>query len=159
MTHVDVTQAVPRRDVATVGCSFVAAQDMNVSHLCRYIVPGSINVQTVALVSNETGETIAQAEVDALAPDFVDENGFLCAEVADPTRLTFRGLHKGTAYVLLLSANGCDAWYDDVHSSVDVLGGCSSSNVQSVYGEPPHLSPGSGGLCHCYGPLNFFFHD
>ena len=169
VTHLNITAAVPRRDSAAVGCSFVATEDMNVSHLCRFIAPGSSNAQTVVLMA-ETGETIAQAEVDALAPDFVDENGFLCTKV-DATPATLLAatssrvarassvLRKGTPYVLLLNANGCDEWYDDVHSSIDVLDGCASANVQSVYGEPPHLSPGAGGLCHCYGPLNFFFHD
>jgi hypothetical protein len=65
-------------------------------------------------------------------------------------------LAAGKGYVLSMDADGCDNWYDDAQTTVTVVGGA-AADVVSVYGTPPHTSPGGGGSGHCYGPLNFYF--
>jgi hypothetical protein len=174
VSHVDVGASRVRADDSVVGCFFVATQAMAVTHLCRLPAPASVNVEKLAIFDNATGAVVAAAATDALAPQFQDASGFICAAVtaaaaaatttssSSTTTTTAAAaatpaeLVAGTVYMLALLADGCDGYYDDVDTRVDVVGG-DAADVTSAYAAPPHTMPGGGGAGHCYGPLNFYF--
>jgi len=135
-----------------IGCAFRAVGTLNVTHLCRLPVGGSRNVQMVT-VYTAAGAVVTSAHVDALDAKTVDKLGFVCTPVPTSTATT---LHDGTSYFITLTTIGCDGWYDDTGTTVSVVGGTTAA-VKSVYGHPPNVNPGGGGVGHCYGPLNFYY--
>lgn len=138
-----------RFDPSEIGCTFTATQSIVITHLCRLPTPNSRNIQTISLYTHN-GSLLVSAPVDALNPESTDPLGFECTAVSSAT------LEKGAEYVATLQTAGCDGWYDDTGTTVSVVGGADAA-VTSVYGHPPKLSPGGGGVGHCYGPLNFYF--
>ncbi len=162
VSSVDVSASRVRSDASVVGCSFVATQNMTVTHLCRLLAPESGNVEQVAVYDSDTGAVVAAAATDALAPAFQDANGFICAaavavatttaaaraaaEVAAapvaaaasttamPATATTAAaqLVAGKTYVISLLADSCDLYYDDSQTRVEVVGG-DAAKVTSVY--------------------------
>lgn len=137
-----------RNNEAAVGCSFTATRDMTVTRLCRRPAPASRNIVPIIIFSS-VGVRLTNASVDALNAH-IDALGFACAKA--PTAL----LKANSSYVLMELSNGCDPYYDDVGTTISVDDG-EGAHVRSVYGTPPKVTPGGGGLRHCYGPLNFYF--
>jgi hypothetical protein len=138
------------------GCSFTAASEMNVTHLCRFPSPGADNIVPVVLSDPVTGKQLAIAQVDARlsATNMRDQQGFVCAKLNGGVDFA---LKSGSKYLLeCLNDPPCDPWYDDTSAQITVAGG-DKSDVKSVYGKAPHVSPGGGGANHCYGPLSFHF--
>lgn len=133
---------------------------MIVNELCRLPTPAARNVQIVAIYS-EAGALLMSASVDALnASSRTDSLGFVCAPaVVAPQSIDGEGgltLAPGSTYVLMLKTHGCDGWYDDMGNTLTVAED-TTMEPRSVYGVPPKLTPGGGGVGHCYGPLNFYF--
>jgi hypothetical protein len=128
---------------------------MNITHLCRFPSPAADNIVPVVLCDAVTGKQLAIAKVDvrASATNTRDQQGFSCAELSGGVL----ALKDGGKYVLeCLNDPPCDPWYDDTSAQITVVGGA-ASDVKSVYGTAPHVSPGGGGANHCYGPLSFHF--
>jgi hypothetical protein len=129
---------------------------MNVTHLCRFPSPGADNIVPVVLSDPVTGKQLAIAQVDARlsATNMRDQQGFVCAKLTGGVDFV---LKSGSKYLLeCLNDPPCDPWYDDTSAQITVAGG-DKSDVKSVYGKAPHVSPGGGGANHCYGPLSFHF--
>jgi hypothetical protein len=140
-----------RNDAGEVGCSFTATETVSVLSLCRLPTPGSDNVFPVMVV-HTNGTTVAKAGVDARSKP--DKNGYVCNAVDGDSGTAM--LVKGEAYALVEDSTSCDSHYDDTGAKLQVVGG-SAANVRSIYGSPPHVTPGGGGADHCYGPLNFYY--
>jgi hypothetical protein len=136
------------------GCSFIATQNMTVTQLCRFPNPQSRNIEAVSIFDAH-GSSIASAHVDVLVKP-TDEHGFACAAITTTASGAAAQLRARETYYLTMNVK-CDAWHDDEHTEIEVVGGAAAGAVQSFYGVPPKVHKGGGGTGHCYGPLNFHF--